>query len=430
MDTKFDDVRTGTDWDSSRWSSPNTVLVLCVALILNSVLRGIRTPGGWAATSLLINYDFGFSRRGLLGAIISWFHTPALYTYTFNFWFAVTIFVANISLLLRLLTRVYNIGPSDSKFEALVFSSSFAIVYLAHCIGYSEQVPLLFTLVILQVSNFYRRAALVTALFPACLLIHETALPMFFPVILFRFLADLTGSVPGKRVFIIGALAIIMSILGLTIGTYHLSKPVALDMYHLLQSKADFPLRPDQFVWLMRSARDSLRWSFGFYRNDDAQKLLFDSLIVTVPSAVYLLLCAVRRLRARAYHPLTCWVAIGAGMSPLFLDIIGAGDTARYSSMAITVSFLVFASTTLYFRPDTTERRVNAQSLSLAPTMLVLLNLGSTVWFFDNYIVQSFPYQQHIDDLAQIFLGRAPFPPRPDSSWYDPPSVINDYHGD
>ena len=430
MDMRPDNVSKAARLDSTSRFPHNTLLALCVALLLNSTVRGIRTPGGWAATSLIINYDFGFSRRGLLGAIISWLHTPALYTYTFNFWFAIVIFTANVSLLLTLLNRVYRVGSLDSKFTALVFTSSFAIVFLAHCIGYSEQVPLLFTLVILQINHFYWRAVLVLTLFPACLLIHETALPMLFPVIFFRFLPDLTGSLDRKRVCIVGALAIIMPVLGLTIGAYHLSKPVALAMYQSLQSKADFPLRTDQFVWLMRSSRDSLHWSFNIYRDAFVQKLLVYSLTVTLPSALYLLLRAVRLLRARAYHPITYWIAMGAGLSPVFLDIIGAGDTARYNSMAIMSSFLIFATTVLYFRQDIAQGGDEVRLNWLPPAMLVLLNLGSTIQFFDYYEVQNFPYQGHIDDLTKTVLGREPFPPRPDTWWYDPASVINDYNGD
>jgi hypothetical protein len=405
---------------------------VCVALLLNSILRGIRTPGGWAATSLLINYDFGFSRRALLGAIISWLHAPILYTYVFAFWFSVVIFAANVCALLRLLMRVFAVGSTDAKLSALVFTSSFGVVLLAHCIGYSEQIPLLVTLIALQIDGFYARASFVAALFPACLLIHETALPMFLPVICFRFLADLADQSDQRKVYTACALFIFLATLGLTIGMFRLSKPLALDMYHSLQSKADFPLRPDEFVWLMRSSLDSMRLALRFY-TDNAyfRRLLIYSLIVTLPSTLYLLARSMKLLRARGYPAVMCWLAGLSSTSPLLLDVVGVGDTARYNSMGTTVSFLVFSTTLLYFRPRINrEPATEAQFAWLIPAMLVMLNLGSTIRLFDYYVVQGFPYEQHVDDVTKMLTGQQAFPPRPITDWYQQASIINDYNGD
>ena len=66
---------------SNRIESAARILIMVV--FVNSILRGIRTPGRWAATHLLFNYDYGFTKRALLGSLVGVLHLPSLYHYPF-----------------------------------------------------------------------------------------------------------------------------------------------------------------------------------------------------------------------------------------------------------------------------------------------------------------------------------------------------------
>src|SRR5688572_26778481 len=75
------------------------MFILTLVLLLHGVLRGIRTPNLWSATHFLFNYDFGFVRRGLAGALISLASLPYLYTYQFFFYSSLAVLGGNVLLL-------------------------------------------------------------------------------------------------------------------------------------------------------------------------------------------------------------------------------------------------------------------------------------------------------------------------------------------
>ena len=85
------------------WGPRNALPIATFALLANSIARGIRTPGRYSSTQLLINYDFGFCKRGLLSALVESLHIPYLHHYDFFFWFSVACFAINIVLFIELL---------------------------------------------------------------------------------------------------------------------------------------------------------------------------------------------------------------------------------------------------------------------------------------------------------------------------------------
>ena len=54
-----------------------------LAIFFLSILRGIRFPNIWSYSHFLFNYDFGFTKRGLIGEIISQVNNPYLISYEF-----------------------------------------------------------------------------------------------------------------------------------------------------------------------------------------------------------------------------------------------------------------------------------------------------------------------------------------------------------
>ena len=70
-------------------------LVALVTMAI-SILRGIRFPNMWSYSHFLFNYDFGFVKRSLLGAIISQFDSAYLRSYEFFLVLSMIIFVVNV----------------------------------------------------------------------------------------------------------------------------------------------------------------------------------------------------------------------------------------------------------------------------------------------------------------------------------------------
>src|SRR5581483_7739080 len=242
-----------------RWSSGRDVLTTASLLLLaNSVLRGVRAPGRFPYTHLLFNYQFGFSKRALLGTIISTLNITALYHYSFFFWFSVSIFSGILVLLVHQIVALRKADVTQGKYIALVFSSSMAIVFMAHTMGYLEQVSLLLTLWLIGIRGFYLRILLTLVLFPISLLIHESGFLLFFPALLFRFFADLAVLSEWRSRMALGATVAVVVATVLILSQARLSDAAATAMYHAVQAKADYPLRRDAFIMTVVGSYDSL----------------------------------------------------------------------------------------------------------------------------------------------------------------------------
>jgi hypothetical protein len=382
-----------------------------VILLANSILRGIRAPGIYACTEILQNYDFGFTKRGFIGEIISVLNVPWLYHYGFCFWLSVILLSINIMLLIDLVGNLCAIPDAGPRVGALVFASSLAVVVLAHTIGYGEQIALAVTLLSLRIQGFFARSLFTAILFPVCILIHETSLAIFFPVILFRFLIDIEALSERAKVLALSVVIACVLVALVSVSHAHLDQARAAVLYQELQARADYPLRKYNVRAITTTYWDIMMVNLGvFWRQQAFRGLILESLAVTLPTTLYFVTRSVKALSLR--RRLVRWVAIIASLAPLSLHFV-AWDTQRWATLATTTSFLVFAIVELDRRQVLSgSRDISERPLTL-PVLLVAMNMGSTIPLFDGYIVQSFPYQEHIHDIAMMLRGEAPFPPPP-----------------
>ena len=377
----------------------NAVLIAALVLLANSVLRGIRMPGYWAATHLLFNYQFGFSKRGLLGSLIAYLDSPFFYSYRFCVVESTVLLAANLVLLAMLIKRLIGAGAHSA---VLVYVSSAAIVFLAHTIGYFEQITLLVTLLALRIESFYARAAFAAIFFSATLLIHETGFLLFFPVLCFSFIIDLLERPDRRKALTLGALALGVTAETVLLGQAHLSHPAVMAMQQALQARADFPLRDDAFVLLERSLGDNLQLMLKYWTNPLWFIIEFLSSLTILPTTLYILYRTWRLLDGR---PAARWAALVASLAPLSLHALGM-DLHRWNTLATTTSFLVLAIVTRrYQTPPAPVAAPSPIALLSVPGVLIMLNLGSAVPLFDRYVVQDFPYHDHLKDVLEILRG-------------------------
>jgi hypothetical protein len=384
-------------------------------LFANSILRGIQAPAYWGGTHLLFNYEFGFAKRALLGTIIAALQLPSLYHYNFYFWLSVLIFIAEMGLFLSFLKRLLNTQRQDVTLTVFVFCASLAPVFLAHTIGFSEHMILVMTLAMLLVPGFYLRAVLVALLFTIGVLIHEATFLMFFPVVCFRFLADLAGGMDRYRVFVLCLLVGALTALAVVVGGTHLGQDSMQALQRVLQAKADYPLSRNAFLVLTRSLGCNLEHTVECVRDPEFLGLFFvPSLIVTLPTTTFLVYRSLSTLSRRGYGPGLRVAAAAASLSPLSLHFLGC-DYNRWLTLAITTSFLVFAVATLWCPPRDVPARqdiAGAGVLNLA-IAVTAVNLTSAIALFGGYQVQDFPYEGHVEEVLMMVSGKEAFPPRP-----------------
>ena len=387
----------------------------CV-LLAYSLLRGLRSPNLWAATHGLFDYESGFTRRGLLGAVLRLIDAPFVYTYAFFFWLSAALLAANVALLVVLTAghfRSRNVAPA---WATLVYFSGMGVVFMAHTIGYFDQAGLLLALVALCVRDFRARYALVAIGLSLLILVHETAFVTFGPVLCFILALDVSRAATPGRMRALAALAVWLILEVVLVGRSSLSPAAAHDLYATLQSRADFPLRRDAFDVLTRSFADNVAATLAMWRDASFVTAFVQSAVVALPSLVFILGVAVHALAASKRRRGWWAAACAAGLSPLALHLVG-WDCVRWNTLAITTSFVVLLAVTGSMGAGRRESDVRVMrgspALAAVAVPLVVMNLVTGVTLFDSREVQSFPFRDHVDYVRDAWAGRTPFPPRP-----------------
>jgi len=387
----------------------------CV-LLAYSLLRGLRSPNLWAATHGLFDYESGFTRRGLLGAVLRLIDAPFVYTYAFFFWLSAALLAANVALLVVLTAGHFRSRNAAPAWATLVYFSGMGVVFMAHTIGYFDQAGLLLALVALCVRDFRARYALVAVGLSLLILVHETAFVTFGPVLCFILALDASRAATPGRMRALAALAVWLILEVVLVGRSSLSPAAAHDLYATLQSRADFPLRRDAFDVLTRSFADNVAATIAMWRDASFVDAFLHSAAVALPSIVFILGVAVHALAA-GRHRRGLWVAAcAAGLSPLALHLVG-WDCVRWNTLAITTSFVALLAVTRSMGAGRRESDVRVMrgspALAAVAVPLVVMNLVTGVTLFDSREVQSFPFRDHVDYVRDAWAGRTPFPPRP-----------------
>lgn len=156
-----------------------------------TVARAARGPNDFAEAHWLLDYRFGFVKRGLVGTCVT-LMTSALQrpvTEGLIFGLAVTLFAVFCLLLVFLCLRVLSRSAwsAHTGVLPLVFLSSPFLVMSAHLVGYYDNMIVILAAVsvALIIGDRIRLAAAVQAV---AVLVHESALVIAFPVFLLAWL--------------------------------------------------------------------------------------------------------------------------------------------------------------------------------------------------------------------------------------------------
>jgi hypothetical protein len=391
---------------------------VALVTILYSVLRGLRSPNLWSATQFLFNYDFGFSKRGLVATLLARWDLPVLYSYDFFFWCSFALFAANLLLLIWLCARAVRRDQWALGCAVVVYFSSMGVVFLTHTVGYADHLGLLVALAALAIRSFWPRLTFVALFFSLAILVNEGGFLIFGPFLALALWLQLPEGRPDIRTWCLLALGVLISAEVLVVGSATLSPAAAGDMYRSLQGRADYPLRSDAFDVLTRGLSMNMAITGSKWHEPFFVTATTTSVPVVLPAIAFMLWLTHSALRAARRGPALVAFAYVASLSPLAMHLFG-WDGVRWNTLAVTTSFLVLlAVVTATSSPDSSAVPASAANRSpwLFPAcvFLVLFNLGTSVTLFDGFDVQSFPFRNHVAYLRDLWSGHASFPVLPE----------------
>jgi hypothetical protein len=376
--------------------------------LLLSILRGIRVPNIWAYSHFLFDYGQGVVKRGLIGTVINQLNVSYLASYDFFLILSVLFFSVNI-FLISLLVRDF-IKSQEPVFiwSSVLFTSSLAVVFLSHSIGYFDHIGLLLALVTLKLVGFYRKIIFLFIFMPFALLTHEAAFILFFPVIFMSLLFTLeTEENTMHKLILLGLFSATAIILAFYIGNQTLTELETQQMYERVQTSVEHPLRQDAFSVLHRDTGDNLaimqhQWSLPIRFIH-----LFLSLLVTAPLfAVFIYLTVLILKKTNTKVHLTA-LSILASLTPLMLHFF-AWDMQRWNTLTITTSFLILY---VVYSSILKKQRLSTPSyLYFIFIFLLFMNGVSSVSLFDGYYVKQFPFTEHLKYFFDFFYGKEVLP--------------------
>lgn len=166
------------------------VLLYLYALVF-SVLKTIRFPNDWSEAHWMLDYRFGFIKRGLTGEIFGWIFEKN----EFNILIlsAVILFLLYVSVFIIAVKETFKQENSFYRiFFFLVFFLSQYIVFSAHLIGYLDHIIFLLTILVIYFIK-QKKILLSSAIAAICILIHEVSFFLMLPVSCFALVVTEIG---------------------------------------------------------------------------------------------------------------------------------------------------------------------------------------------------------------------------------------------
>lgn len=156
------------------------LVILYFYALLFSVLKTIRFPNDWSESHWMLDYRFGFIKRGLGGEVFGWFFEKNQNT--------IFMLSAGVLLLLYVLLFAIAIKETFKKINDfhrilffLIFFLSQYIVFSAHIIGYLDHVVFLLTILVIYLVK--KEKVLLPSLIAAVsIFIHEISFFLMLPI--------------------------------------------------------------------------------------------------------------------------------------------------------------------------------------------------------------------------------------------------------
>jgi hypothetical protein len=380
-----------------RWRNSIT-RALVPAAIVYAVLSGFRLPSRWATTNLILDYHFGFTKRGLFGELLDFLKAPP-YPYEFLAAVAYGIFLASLGLLLYLFWKGRAVGGRSTLLFAAFFTSV-GFVFLVHEVGYLDHVGLLIAVICLLIGPSYPGICIRLALCACGILMHEAFMLMFLPVVL----ADtwLATRSMGRVLTV----AIPCLLLGAQMGHYKAETPQSAQIAYYNGKLSDSQVTEDAIEPLRLGLSDNLKVMTYYYHEAKYLRIFAATMLVVAPlTAFYLWIVNSVLIDAGVRLP-SRLIFMATGLSPFALNIV-AWDEVRFITLAQVTSFLLVLSVTrrVGWRTIASPR---LRELAVLAAAVIALSLSSEVPLFDGYAMQKFPFTSDLRSLVKALSDSGP----------------------
>jgi hypothetical protein len=371
------------------------------ATIALSVLKGIRLPNLYATTQFYFNYSEGFVRRALVGEIIHLVDAPFTYRYWFVCFISFALLALNVWLLWRVVQDLLKRDDPALSCFALCFTTSLALVFLSHTVGYFDHLGLAMALITIRLRSV--RAKLIFLLLggSATILSHEGTLVLFLPVAYLSVLLA-SGERGWNRARVL-LLAIVIFHAGLTfgMGTFALLSATApARLFAAMSRKADVPLDEGTFTYLLSKRAVVVQGS----EVRSALVANIDSIVIVLPALATFIAFTARALGRAPWYLVVA--AVMASLSPIAMHLLGV-DMHRWDTIALTTSFL-----SAYLSYDWLRRTKGDAAaawwgdggLQYLPFLIAIIavNASSMTFLFDGEHVKQFPFFEHRKHLVEL----------------------------
>lgn len=384
------------------------LVVLYLYALIFSVLKTIRLPNEWAEAHWLMDYRFGFVKRGLAGEIFGWFFEKNEYN----------ILVISSGILFLLYFLIFRIAVKEVFKEVnsfyrilffLIFFLSGYVVFSAHLIGYFDH--LVFLLTILVVFLVKKKKIFLSSLIVTfSIFIHEISFFLMLPISCFALIIteDPDKNFSFKNIFtsyLLKKLALFLVLPFFSIIIVSLYQEInGKDYFSLIYNYLKkYPFINDRRADSLSSAYTT---SFSYYFNDESphffQRLFISkgTILFGIP-ILFSLWMIFKEFNLKQHFQLFLLLAI-VSFVPLLLHAI-AWDTYRIWSFPFMILFLGFWILSSKFKIEHKESR-NLSTLEIVFFILcfLLVTLIPNI-LFDNE-VERFPLIARSIIILPIFL--------------------------
>ncbi|WPO81458.1 hypothetical protein SD427_11870 [Chryseobacterium sp. JJR-5R] len=310
-----------------------------------SVLKTVRLPNDWSEAHWMLDYRFGFIKRGLAGEVFGWFFEKS----------ESNILVLSGGVLFLLYALIFIIavketGRRKNSFYSILFFLTFFLsqylVFSAHLIGYLDHVVFLMT--VLSIFLIRKGNVLVaSAVAGVSIFIHEISFFLLLPVSCFALIVTECGRFPMKSFFSLNILKKLALLLSLPVlATFAVSTYQEMSGAHYFNTLFNYL---NHIPFIAHKAADSVSSaytkSFSYYFKEQSghfiQRLFISraTVLYGIP-VIFSLWMIFKEFRLRKNFRLFALLAV-VSFVPLLLHAV-AYDTYRIWSFPFMIIFLGF----------------------------------------------------------------------------------------
>lgn len=380
-------------------------VILYLYTLVFSVLKSIRFPNSWAEAHWMLDYKFGFIKRGLAGEILGFFVEK---NESVIVWVSGVI-LGILYLLLLLIAVKQTLRNKGNRLYTgmfyIIFFLSQYLVYSAHLIGYLDHIIFLLGIFIVQLI-LKRKILLPSILLSIGMVIHEISFFLILPVSVFALIVSgvqKNNPVLKDRLFRKSAIFLILPMITV----------IGISLYEEIYGKESYfylfnYLKNIRFIGerVAGSVASAYTEKLSYYFTEESPHLfqrLFISTCTILCGVPLLFLCFI--LYKRFYKKTGTYllfIALVVIFFPLLLNAI-AWDTYRIWSFPYMIIFIVFGILNDQWKDDEVKfNKIPVSETIVFFISILLVGVGPNILMDDE--VERFSFSERIIGLLPIFL--------------------------